>query len=57
MCMVLGYFGCKLFNFIIVENGGYCVMVLIGNYECVMLLDIFLLYLFCDLEVGDIDLV
>lgn len=40
---------------IIIINGFECFMVLIGNYECVMFLDIIFMFLFRDLIFGDID--
>lgn len=56
ICIMLGYFfKCKCFYFFIDINGGEWVMVLIGNYEWVMFLDILLIILLCDLLVGDID--
>lgn len=56
ICVYLGYLsGSKKFDMIIIINGFECFMVLIGNYECVMFLDIIFMFLFRDLIFGDID--
>lgn len=47
----------KLFLFIIFINGSFWVMVLVGVYEKVMLLDILFIQLLCLFIVGDIQIV